>query len=251
MIPKIIHYFWQSPGPMPRKLQDCIASWKKYCPDFEMRCWTGNSLGEDTPLWVTQALENKKFAFAADYMRYYALYHFGGIYMDTDVELLRPFGKMLDAPYLMGHESVGSAIESGFLAVEPGNPFVKAMLDYYDGRQFVKPDGTLDMRGLPDTIAEIFKTHGFSVRDVETPAEITDANPKELCVLPSDYFSPISLQTYALTLTPRTVAIHHFLASWKPRRFRYKKLLQRALGPKITMAIIRCKDILLNRTPLK
>ncbi len=119
------------------------------------------------------------------------------------------------------------------------------------GRPFVKPDGTLDMRGLPDIIAEIFEKNGIKVRNVETPAEITNADPKVLCVLPSDYFSPISLQTYALTLTPRTVTIHHFLASWKPRRFRLKKQLQRALGPKITMAIIRCKDFILNRTPVK
>lgn len=249
MIPKIIHYFWQSDKPMPPKLQACIESWRTHCPDFELRCWTGDSLGADTPVWVRQALENKKFAFAADYMRYYALYHFGGIYMDTDVELLRPFGSMLLAPYLMGHESMGSNIESGFLAVEKGNLFVKAMLDYYDGRRFVKPDGSLDMRGLPDTIREIFEVHGFTLRDVDTPEEITADDPKVFCVLPWDYFSPISLQTYALQLTGRTVAIHHFLASWKPRRFRYKKLLQRFLGPKITLAIIRVKDIILNRTP--
>lgn len=251
MIPKIIHYFWQSDKPMPAKLQACLESWHKYCPDFEFRCWTGDSLGAATPLWVRQALDNKKFAFAADYMRYYALYHFGGIYMDTDVELLKPFGKMLDAPYLIGHESVGSFIESGFLAVEKGNPFVKAMLDYYDGRPFVKADGSLDMRGLPDTIKEIFDKYGFTLRDVETVEEITAADPKTFCVLPKDYFSPISLQTYALQLTPRTVAIHHFLASWKPRRFRYKKLLQRFLGPKITLSIIHLKDILLNRKPLQ
>lgn len=247
MIPKIIHYFWQSDRPMPAKLQACIDSWHEYCPDFEFRCWTGDSLGDATPLWVRQALEHKKFAFAADFMRYYALYNFGGIYMDTDVELLRPFGSLLDAPYLMGRETHGDNVESGFLAVSKGHPFVKAMLDYYSGRPFVKPDGSLDMRGLPDTFKEVAARKGFSWLDVETPAEIT-ADRQTICILPADYFSPISLQTYALVnLTPRTVAIHHFVGSWKPKSHKIKRAMQRFLGPRITMAIIRVKDVCFNR----
>lgn len=246
MIPKIIHYFWQSDKPMPEKLRRCLDSWSKYCPDFELRCWTGDSLGADTPLWVTQALEQKKFAFAADYMRYYALYHFGGVYMDTDVELLKPFGKLIDAPYLMGHETHGNQVESGFVAIEPGHPFIKAMLDYYDGRPFIKADGSLDMRGLPDTLREVADTHGFTFVDAATPDEIS-IRPNEISLLPAEYFSPISLQTMRLTVTENTVAIHHFAATWKPRSHRAKRWIQRTLGPNITGIIIKIKDILLRR----
>lgn len=233
---------------MPPKLQRCVESWSKYCPDFELRCWTGDSLGADTPLWVTQALEQKKFAFAADYMRYHALYHFGGVYMDTDVELLRPFGSLIEAPYLMGHETHGNQVESGFVAVEPHHPFIKAMLDYYQGRSFVKADGTLDMRGLPDTLREVADANGFTFVEASSPSEIS-TRPNEISLLPAEYFSPISLQTLRLTVTPRTVAIHHFAATWKPRSHRIKRWIQRALGPNVTGIIIKLKDLLLQRQP--
>lgn len=242
MIPKIIHYFWESPGPMPAKLSHCLESWGKYAPEFELRCWTGSSLGDATPLWVRQALECKKYAFAADYMRYYALYHFGGVYMDTDVELIRPLGALINAPYLMGHETHGNQVESGFVAVEPGHPYIKAMLDYYDGRSFIKPDGSMDMRGLPDTLAEVAREHGFRFEDVDTPEQISTA-PGIISLLPADYFSPISLQTLRLTVTDRTVAIHHFAATWKPASHRLKRRIQRLLGPTVTSLIIRVKDL--------
>lgn len=251
MIPKIIHFFWQSDGPMPEKLRRCVESWKKYCPDYEFRCWNGNSLADNTPLWVTQALEHKKFAFAADYMRYYALFNYGGIYMDTDVELLRPFGDLLNAPYLIGHETHAGKVESGFLAAEKGNLFVKAMLDYYDGRPFVKADGSLDMRPLPETYEEVIVDNGLVWRDVDSPAQIsaiTDSE-RDVCVLPGDYFSPLSLQNLKLNITDRTVTIHHFVGSWKPLKHKIKRKVQRFLGPGVTMAIIRLKDVVLNREP--
>ena len=232
---------------MPEKLRKCVESWTTYCPDFELRCWTGDSLGNETPLWVRQALDCKKFAFAADYMRYYALYHFGGIYMDTDVELIKPFGKLLDAPCLFCRESHGNdQVESGFAAVAPGNKFIKAMLDYYSGRSFIKEDGSMDMRGLPATINEVTKEHGIAIVDVNSPKDIS-ANPMVLSVLPSDYFSPISLQTLRLTVTENTVAIHHFAATWKPTSHQIKRKIQRALGPNITAFIIKIKDFILNR----
>ena len=247
MIPKIIHYFWQSDKPMPEKLSRCVESWKKYCPDFELRCWNGDSLGEATPLWVRQALGCKKFAFAADYMRYYALYHFGGIYMDTDVELIKPFGSLLESPSLFCRETHGdSQVESGFAAVEPGNAFIKAMLDYYTGRSFIKEDGSMDMRGLPDTINEVTAKHGIAIVDVANPSLISSDSNK-LCVLPADYFSPISLQTLRLTITENTVAIHHFAATWKPASHKIKRNIQRALGPDITAVIIKIKDFILQR----
>lgn len=246
MIPKIIHYFWQSDRPMPEKLQRCLDSWRLYCPDFEIRCWNVASLGNDVPVWVTEAIENKKFAFAADYVRYFALYNYGGIYMDTDVELIKPFGSLLDAPYLMCHETEFGYVESGFLAVEKGHYFTRLMLDYYKDRHFVKPDGSLDMLALPEIFKVVTARNSIEFVDAERPEEIKTESGR-LYVLPSDYFSPISLQTNELRLTDRTVAIHHFVSSWKPASFRLKKKIQRIIGPRLTMAIIRLKDLILRR----
>lgn len=250
MIPKIIHYFWQSDGPMPRNLQRCIDSWHKFCPDFKIICWDVASLGDNVPLWVKQAIENRKFAFAADYVRYYALYNYGGIYMDTDVELVKPFGQLLEAPYLMCKETQYSDkieyVESGFLAMEKGHRFTRMMLDYYDGRPFVKPDGTLDTLALPEIFRNIVTANGFRFVDIESPDEIKHSD-SELYVLPSEYFSPISLQTMELKQTDKTVAIHHFASSWQPVSFRLKKDIQRLIGPKLTRAIIRLKDVIYRR----
>ncbi len=246
MIPKIIHYFWQSDRPMPEKLQRCLDSWRVFCPDFEIRCWNVASLGDDVPVWVTEAIENKKFAFAADYVRYYALFNYGGIYMDTDVELIKPFGSLLDAPYLMCHETEFGYVESGFLAVEKGHLFTRLMLDYYRGRYFVKPDGSLDMLPLPDIFRIVTAQNSIEFVDVERPEDIKTEQGR-LYVLPSDYFSPISLQTNELRVTDRTVAIHHFVSSWKPASFHFKKKIQRLIGPRLTLAIIRLKDLILRR----
>lgn len=246
MIPKIIHYFWESNGPMPSKLKKCVESWHKFCPDFEIRCWNVASLGNEVPVWVREAIENKKFAFAADYVRYYALYNHGGIYMDTDVEMIKPFGTLLDAPYLMCFETEFGYVESGFLAVEKGNPFTKLMLDYYKDRHFVKPDGSLDMLPLPEIFRNIAKQNSITFAGVESPENIKEES-KRIFVLPSDYFSPISLKTNELRITDRTIAIHHFVSSWQPATFRLKKKIQRLIGPKLTLAIIRIKDYLLRR----
>lgn len=245
MIPKIIHYCWLSDDPLPPKLQACIDSWSVHCPDYEIRLWNFDRLGSECPLWVRQAFEAKKYAFAADWVRAYALYHFGGIYLDSDVELLGSFDKFLNRPYMLGRESGGSTVEAAVMGAEAGHPFFKALLDYYDGRQFVKADGSLDILDLPRIINKV-SADRFILRDIASPEEFR-AEEGTLCVLPEDYFSPINLQNMKLTLTPRTVSIHHFAGSWKPARYRWKKRLQQLLGPRITMLIIHLKDIVLNR----
>lgn len=250
MIPKIIHYFWESDKPMPDKLKRCVDSWRRFCPDFEIRCWNVASLGDNVPVWVTEAIANRKFAFAADYVRYYALYNFGGIYMDTDVELIKPFGRLLDAPYLMCHETEFGYVESGFLAVEKGHWFTKLMLEYYKDRHFVKPDGELDMLALPDIFRKVTAQNGIEFVDADSPEDILSKTDC-LFVLPSDYFSPISLKTNELRVTNRTVAIHHFVSSWKPASFRFKKKIQRFIGPRLTLMIIHLKDIILRRNVSK
>ena len=105
MIPKVIHYCWLSGDPIPEKLQRCMDSWKKFLPDYEFVLWDLERFDIKTSQWVKEAFEARKYAFAADYIRLYAVYNYGGIYMDMDVEVVRPFDDLLASPYILGLES--------------------------------------------------------------------------------------------------------------------------------------------------
>ncbi len=247
MIPKIIHYCWLSSDPLPAKLQACIDSWSVHCPDYEVRLWNFDRLGDDCPVWVREAFDNKKYAFASDFVRCYAVYKFGGIYLDSDVELRKSFDSLLDLPYMLGRESDSDTVEAAVVGAPAGHPFFAALLEHYRDRHFVRPDGSFDITPLPKVINSVCRGR-FEFVDVDSPDQVTDT-PGRLCVLPSDWFSPISLKNMAMNVTGNTVAIHHFAGSWKPASYRGKKRLQKFLGPKVTDAIIRLKDIILNRRP--
>ena len=112
MIPKVIHYCWLSGDPIPEKLQRCMDSWKKFLPDYEFVLWDLERFDIKTSQWVKEAFEARKYAFAADYIRLYAVYNYGGIYMDMDVEVVRPFDDLLASPYILGLESE-KGVEAG------------------------------------------------------------------------------------------------------------------------------------------
>lgn len=250
MIPKIIHYFWSGSDELPPGVKRYMDTWRRHCPDCELRRWDATSLGAEPPRWFSQALQARKWAFAADYARAWALYHHGGIYFDTDVEMVRPVADLMELPYAFGRESSGGATETGTFMAEPGHPLFKALLDYYDSRPFLKADGTADMLPIPQVIDRVCADRGLRLVDVDSPAECrADAPAGVIYRLPKDYFSPIDLQTMRLSVTPRTRVIHHFAASWMPLRFRLKKRLQRAIGPTLTMAVIKLKRKFLKAEP--
>ena len=131
MIPKLIHYCWLSGDPIPENLQKCMNSWKKYLPDYEFILWDRNRFDINSTLWTKQAFEAKKYAFAADYIRLYAVYTYGGIYMDMDVEVLKSFNALLSSPYILGLET-DNGIEAGIFGAEKQTPFLKDCLNYYN-----------------------------------------------------------------------------------------------------------------------
>lgn len=238
MIPKILHLCWLSGDPYPAKIAKCIESWKKHLPDYEVMIWDTKRFDLNKSQWVKQAFEHKKYAFAADYIRFYALYHYGGIYLDSDVEVLKSFDDLLHLPYFMGAEKAGT-IEAAILGTEKGMDWVKFCLDYYSGKSFIKPDGNLDIRKLPEIMVEeiqkkkpIKHVTSTKLKDIET-----EDFQKEVIVMPDEFFSPKVFDSREVLITPNTYAIHHYQNSWFSHKakiyYRTRSLLIRIFGYKL------------------
>lgn len=212
MIPKIIHYCWLSNDPFPESIKYCINSWKKILPDYELMLWNFNRFPKGKSKWVDEAFAAKKYAFAADYIRLYALYNFGGIYLDSDVEVVRPFDSLLHLPYFIGKESTPSGIEAATLGFEKGHPLLKKILDRYEGRSFYKEDGSIDNQPLPYIIREnIEDTYNYHSIESLDDFKLDD---KTINIFPVDWFSPKSWDTKEISMTTNTYSIHHFEGSW-------------------------------------
>lgn len=213
MIPKIIHFCWLSGDPYPEKIAACLASWKKPLADYEIWLWDLNRFDIKSSPWVKEAFEAKKYAFAADYIRCYALYHYGGVYLDSDVEVLKPYDDLLQLPYFFCKENDALAIEAATMGCEKGHPFFQEMLEYYKDRHFILENGTYDTFTLPMIMKKVSETH-FEKIVVEDPAHFI-YDEKTLCLFPKDYFSPI-VDEKPQFLSKRTYSIHHYAGTWMP-----------------------------------
>lgn len=134
MIPKIIHYCWYGGQPLPHEIEICIASWRKFCPDYTIKRWDETNSPMDKP-WMKQAFKHRKWAFMADYCRFHALYKEGGIYMDTDMLLKQGLDIFLNDSFFMGEQDALS-IAAGIIGAEQRHPYLKHILDYYDSIPF-------------------------------------------------------------------------------------------------------------------
>ena len=215
MIPKIIHLCWLSGDTYPPKIAKCLESWKKYLSDYEVMLWDTNQFDLSSSIWVRQAFEKKKYAFAADYIRFYALYHHGGIYLDSDVEVLRSFDDLLDLPYFMGAEKAQTP-EAAIIGAEKGCDWIKACLDYYHNRPFINEDGSLNIKTVPDImIRQIEQIKPVRVLSLEDSLNIRSLDmQKEVLVFNDAFFSPKVFDSREVELTPYTYAIHHYQNSW-------------------------------------
>ena len=197
MIPKIIHYCWLSETTIPDSLQKCMNSWKIFLPDYEFIHWNFERFPKGTSKWVDQAFENRKYAFAADFIRLYALYNYGGIYLDMDVEVVKSFNSFLKLKTMLCFEnSNDSRLEVAAFGAEKGSVWVRACLDYYQNKSFVNVDGSFNTKVLPAVIRDCLKENGFIINPVAAPEFIkNNSSDKEIAVLPYDYFSPKSYAT--------------------------------------------------------
>lgn len=235
MIPKIVHLCWLSGDPYPPKIARCLKSWNKYLSDYKIILWDRKHFDLESSIWVKQAFEHKKYAFAADYIRFYALYHFGGIYLDSDVEILKSFDDLLDLPYFIGAEKAQTP-EAAIIGAEKGCDWIKQCLDYYVNRSFVKEDDSLDIRKLPEIMVEqICKLKPVRVLSMKDSLNIRCFDmEKEVLVFNDVFFSPKEFDSREVEITPYTYAIHHYQNSWfSPRAkiyYRSRMILIRLFG---------------------
>ena len=224
MIPKIIHYCWLSNDPIPTQLQNYISSWKKHLPDYEFMLWNFERFDKESSIWVKQAFEAKKYAFAADYIRLYALYNHGGIYLDMDVEVLRSFNSLLSGKYIIGYETQ-TGIEGGIIGAEPNSNWVKKCLEHYENKSFINEKGEYETETLPKIIYKILKNNNLLGREIQP--------------LPNDYLTAKSYKTGVITITSNTYSIHHFAGSWHGNKEKLYKFISKVLGIKIAKACSR------------
>lgn len=229
MIPKIIHLCWLSGDKYPSKIAYCIKSWKKHLPDYEIRLWDLNRFDIGSSVWCQEAVEVGKYAFAADYIRCFALYTEGGIYLDSDVEVLRNMDALLNLPYFIGKEQ-GGEIEPAVMGCEKGWPLMKKMLDYYKDRHFKSGRG-FDMVTLPCIMSDEIKRN-YYMRDIANPEEFNN-EPSEIYVFPADYFSPKFPNSFKCANTENTYTVHHFAASWYPVDKKLFRLIRKLFGYKV------------------
>lgn len=208
MIPKIIHYCWLSGDPIPDKLLSYMKSWKKYLPDYEFILWDKTRFDINSVKWVQEAYDSHKYAFAADYIRQYAVYTYGGFYMDMDVEVLRSFDPLLFRRYAIGYETM-SGVEAGVFGAEKESPIIKCCLDWYAGKSFINSDGTLNLAGCPRVMMDSISSK-YQVKFSEKYSDSDDI----VYLLPPEYLTAKSSETLIVKVTKNTYTIHHFAGSW-------------------------------------
>ena len=221
-IPRIIHYIWFGKKEKSKAVKKCIASWRKYCPEYKIIEWNETNYNVKKNQYMYEAYRAKKWAFASDYARYDVVYRYGGIYLDTDVELVSSLEPLLQNMMYMGFledKRVNSGLGFGSVA---GNIILKEILQYYDGKSFYKKNGEMDLRICNHNETSVLVKHGLLRNGKEQWLDYAHVYPRE-------YLNPVGEKP-----TEQTISVHHFEGSWTSftRRTRRKKnvFLQEKLG---------------------
>ena len=207
MISKIIHYCWFGHGEKPELAKKCIASWCKFCPDFEIREWNEDNCDYLAMPFMAEAYAAKKYAFVSDVMRLVVLEQYGGVYFDTDVEVLRDISPLLDDEGFIGFENEQFVNSGQVMAAVPHQPVVQAMIEEYKKLHFANADGSLNAVGCPHLNTDVMERFGLVRNGQEQLAA-------GIHVYPADYFNPLDSVTGKLTKTEHTYSIHWYSMSW-------------------------------------
>lgn len=233
MIPKLIHYCWFGKNPLPKSAIKYIESWRKYLPDYEIKEWNEDNFDINNHPYVEEAYNAKKYAFVTDYVRLYVLFHYGGIYMDTDVEVIKSLDTFLQLPAFSGFED-DTHIPTGIMASEKNGEWVGKLLAYYDNKHFILPDSSYDLTTNVESISHLMRSEGFKLKNgLYNHRNIVTIYPK-------NYFCPKDFRTGKIKLTNDTYCIHHFAGSWFTTSQKIYKLIENSCGSKVAKFISKC-----------
>ena len=217
MIPKVIHYCWFGRNPLPPLAVKCIESWRKFLPDYEIREWNEDNFDVNAIPYTREAYEARKYAFVSDYARFNILYEHGGLYFDTDVEVIRPLDDIIARGPFMGCECDATGATAGAVApglglgVNPGLGLYRELLDLYATLHFRNLDGSLNFKTVVQYTTELLCEHGLqNTPDLQQVAGVW--------IYPKEYFCPIDYHTKECHITKRTHSIHHYAGSWIKKR---------------------------------
>lgn len=209
LIPKVIHCTWFSGKPIPSHLQRCMDTWSRFCPEYEIKQWTAKNYDFRWNPYMTQAFERQKWGFMGDIARLDLLYRYGGIYLDTDVELIRSLNELLYQPAFCSVERWGTVNLGGCSGAQAGSPVIKAMLDYRREEPFVLEDGSLNLRSCG-----YYETPPLIALGLQINGRTQVIAGGKMTVYSSDYFHPYEYMDGKLWRTKNTFSIHHFDGGW-------------------------------------
>lgn len=212
LIPKKIHYCWFSEKPIPDKLQECMNTWRRFCPDYEIIRWDEHNYDVEKSKYMKQAYACGKWSFVSDFARLDILYQHGGIYLDTDVELLRSLDELLYQPGFCGVEKWGFVNTGAGIGAYPGNPIVEAMLDFRKKATFVRDDGTLNL-----TTCGYYETLPLIALGLKPGGDTQTVGGGKMTVYASEFFQPFDYVSGETHITQNTFSIHHFSGTWLGR----------------------------------
>lgn len=226
-IPKVIHYCWFGKKEKPQFIRKCMDSWKRYLPDYEIIEWNEGNFNININKFIKEAYEAGKFAFVSDYVRVFVLYNYGGIYLDTDVEVLKPLDCFLHHSSFWGFEERNFIATSSIGAIQ-GNVLIKRLLNSYEGKSFLLPDGSYNTLTNVSMVTKLFDELGL----------LRNGQYQEFdnlaVVYPQVYFSPYDYINCRIRVTDSSYTIHHFYKSWVPLKDRilanFKNILAKIIG---------------------
>ena len=228
MIPKVIHYCWFGHNPLPELAKKCIASWRKYLPDYEIKEWNEDNFDVNIIPYTAEAYKAKKYAFVSDYARFWILYKYGGLYFDTDVEVIKSMDDIIAKGPFMGCERKAKAgatpaklgVAPGLgLGVNPGLGLYGEILANYEGLHFLDKEGNQNQKTVVEYVTDILVAGGLKcVNEVQSV--------KGVYIYPKEYFCPLGLDG-RMNLTPNSRSIHHYMASWGDKQSLAQKAVRR------------------------